>query len=160
VERSTGCHQRPNVGSVSGNEQDDQRALRVFIADSADAEWVELTAGEQLAVRVSEPDLQRAQRARARLRADAPVAVILDITVLVAEDYRSARCGMTAVAADSPAEVQYVGTLDGLAGLVADIFVAGVADGVTLISATPEQDVRALAAAMLVRIADRLPVAA
>jgi hypothetical protein len=145
---------------VSGNESDDQRALRVFTADATDAEWVELTSGQQLAVRVSAPDLQQAQRARARLRAEAPVAVVLDITVLVADDYRSARCVMSAVAADSPAEIQYVGTLDGLAGLVGDIFVAGVADGVTLISATPEQDIRAVAQAMLLRIADRLPVAA
>jgi hypothetical protein len=148
------------VGGVSGNEQDNRRALRVFTADAADSEWVELTSGEQPAVRVSAPDLQRAQRATARIRADAPVAVVLDITVLVAEDYRSARRGMSAVAADSPATVQYVGTLEGLAGLVADIFVAGVADGVTLISATPHQDVRVLAEAMLARIAERLPVAA
>jgi hypothetical protein len=134
--------------------------LRVFTADAADAEWIELTSGAQPAVRFSAPDLQQAQRASARLRADAPVAVVLDITVLVAEDYRSARLGMSPVEADSPATVQYVGTLDGLAGLVADIFVAGVADGVTLISAVSQQDVRLLGEAMLARIAERLTVAA
>lgn len=121
---------------------------------------MELTSSEQPAVRVSALDLQQAQRARTRIRSDADVAVVLDITVLVAEDYRSAYRGMTAVQSDAPESVQYVGTVDGLAGLVADIFVAGVADGVTLIPATPHQDVRVLATAMLARIADRLTIAA
>jgi hypothetical protein len=151
------------VGRVSVNERADRRALRVFVAspaDNVDADWIELTTGEQPAVRVSALDLQQAQRARARIRNDADVAVVLDITVLVAEDYRSAYRGMTAVQSDSPASVRYAGTLDGLVGLVADIFVAGVADGVTLIPATPQQDVEVLAAAVLARIGDRLTVAA
>jgi hypothetical protein len=149
---------------VSVNERADRRALRVFVASSgdvsADADWVELTSGEQPAVRVSALDLQQAQRVRARIRRDEDVAVVLDITVLVAEDYRSAYRGMTAVQSDAPASVHYAGTVDGLAGLVADIFVAGVADGVTLIPATPQQDVRVLAAAVVARIGDRLTVAA
>ena len=111
-------------------------------------------------MRVSALDLQQAQRARARIRSDADVSVVLDVTVLIADDYRSAHRGMAAVQSDSLDSVRYAGTLDGLAGLVADIFVAGVADGVTLISATPQQDVRVLAAAMLAHIGDRLPVAA
>jgi hypothetical protein len=130
-------------------------------ADAVDADWVELTSGDEPAVRVSALDLQQAQRARNRIRSDADVSVVLDITVLVAEDYRSAFRGMSAVQSDdAPASVQYAGTLDGLAGLVADIFVARVADGVTLVPATPQQDVRVLATALLARIADRLPVAA
>ncbi|WP_435405617.1 hypothetical protein [Mycolicibacterium komossense] len=129
-------------------------------ADSGDAGWVEVTSDGQPAVRVSAPDLQQAQRARARIRRHDAVSVVLDITVLVAEDYRSARRGMSAAQDDAPASVRYAGTLDGLAGLIADIVVAGVADGVTLISATPDQDVRALAEQVLARIAARLHVAA
>jgi hypothetical protein len=150
---------------VSVTERAERRALRVFIAPPGgvadDAEWVELTSGEQPAVRVSALDLQQAQRARTRIHSGGEdVAVVLDITVLVADDYRSAFRGMSAVQSDAPASVQYAGTLDGLAGLVADVFVAGVADGVTLIPATPQQDVRVLAAAMLARIGDRLTIAA
>ena len=51
------------------------------------------------------------------------------------------------------------GTIDGLAGLVADIIMADVADGVTFIPASPEQDMRTLADAALHRIARRLPLA-
>jgi hypothetical protein len=149
---------------VSVNERADRRALRVFAASSgdvsADADWVELTSDVQPAVRISALDLQQAQRVRTRIRNDEDVAVILDITVLVADDYRSAYRGMTAVQSDAPASVHYAGTVAGLAGLVADIFVAGVADGVTLIPATPQQDVLALAAAVLTRLGDRLTIAA
>jgi len=68
------------------------------------------------------------------------VAVILDVTVAVAGDFRSARSVL------GPAEhtVHYAGTVDGLAGLVSDIAMAGVADGVTLIPASPRQDLRDL----------------
>ena len=55
--------------------------------------------------------------------------------------------------------LQYAGTIDGLAGLVADIFMADVADGVTFIPASPQQDVREVADAALDRIARRLPLA-
>jgi hypothetical protein len=91
---------------------------------------------------------------RGRITED--VAVILDITVAVAVDFRSARDAMPRVDGDT---LRYAGTIDGLAGLVADIFMAGVADGVTFIPATPEQDMRALADAALDRIALRLPLA-
>jgi len=152
------------VGGVSVNERADRRAPRIFVAaagaDSGDADWVEVTSDGQVAVRVSAPDLQQAQRARARIQRDEPVPVVLDITVLVAEDYRSARRGMSAVQDDAPASVQYAGTLDGLAGLIADIFVAGVADGVTLIPGNADQDVRRLAQDVVGRIAARLNVAA
>jgi hypothetical protein len=67
---------------------------------------------------------------------------------------------MSAVQDDAPASVQYAGTLDGLAGLIADIFVAGVADGVTLIPGNADQDVRRLAQDVVGRIAARLNVAA
>ncbi len=66
--------------------------------------------------------------------------MILDVAVSVADDWRIALAAISAQ--DGPPTVQYVGTVDGLAGLVADLYVAGVADGVTLIAATPDGDVR------------------
>jgi hypothetical protein len=99
-----------------------------------------LTDGAVPAVRVVADDLLQAKRARARIRADSDeVAVILDVTVAVAADFRSARKLLESVDG-----VRYAGTVDGLAGLIADIETAGVADGVTLIAATPGQDLLAV----------------
>ena len=53
--------------------------------------------------------------------------------------------------------LHYAGTIDGLAGLVADIFIADVADGVTFIPRRP-QHIREFADAALDRIARRLPL--
>lgn len=129
----------------------------------ADGDWIELTAGAPPAVRLSAADLQQAQRASARLRdgtgTDA-ASVILDVTVLVADDVRSAIRRMSALGVDDGASLHYAGTLDGLAGLVADIFVTGVADGVTLLPAVPQQDLKAVGEAVLARIAERVPIAA
>lgn len=130
-----------------------QRALRVFVADT---EWTELTDGEQPAVRFSAPDLQQAQRLRRRLAG----AAVLDVTVVVDDDFRSAQHRLDALDTDSSDTLAYAGTLDGLAGLIADIYLAGVADGVTLIPATPQQDARSLGEATLERVAARLQTAA
>lgn len=124
-----------------------------------------MTAGSAPAVRVRAPDLKAAQKARGRIRGEegqAGVSVVLDVTVLVAADFQAARRLMPTLDTDPGpgASLQYAGTLDGLAGLIADIFVAGVADGVTLIPAAGQQNVTALADATLARIAERLPVAA
>jgi hypothetical protein len=127
--------------------------LRLFVADASGDNWNELTSGEVTAVRLAARDLQQARRARSRVTDD--VAVILDITVAVAADFRSARDAMPSV---DDGTLHYAGTIDGLAGLVADIFMADVADGVTFIPASPEQDVRELADAALDRIARRLPL--
>ena len=121
------------------------------MADASGGNWSELTRGAAEAVRLAAPDLQQARRARGRIADD--VAVILDITVAVAADFRSARNSM------ATGTLQYAGTIDGLAGLVADIFMADVADGVTFIPASPQQDVREVADAALDRIARRLPLA-
>jgi hypothetical protein len=129
------------------------RGLRLFVADASGGNWSELTSGEATAVRLAAPDLQLARRARGRISGD--VAVILDITVTVAADFRSARDAMPIVNDDT---LHYAGTIDGLAGLVADIFMAEVADGVTFIPASPEQDMGKLADAALDRIARRLPL--
>jgi|SRR5689334_10481849 len=108
------------------------------MADTGD--WTELTDGAEPAVRISAPDLARARRIRAGVEGD--VAVILDVKVAVGPDFRSARRALQ-VATDD-ADVRYVGTVLGLAGLVADIEAAGVADGVTLVAAAPGQDLRAV----------------
>lgn len=123
---------RPRPSSYRGG-------VRLFVADEA---WSELTCGPEPVVRVAADDLQQARRARARLRDDdGEVAVILDVTVAVAGDVRAACASFGADA--SVRGVRYAGTVRGLAGLIADIETAGVADGVTLVgvasppSATP-----------------------
>lgn len=63
--------------------------------------------------------------------------MILDVTVAVARDFRAA-CG--AFDASSADTVRYAGNLAGLVGLIGDIDSAGVADGVTLIAASAQQD--------------------
>jgi hypothetical protein len=101
-------------------------------------------------VRVAAPDLQQARRASARIRAHGEdVAVILDVTVAVAGDFRSAR----RVLEPDGATVHYAGTVDGLAGLIFDIDRADVADGVTLIPASPRQNLRTLGRDVLHRLA-------
>jgi hypothetical protein len=102
----------------------------------------ELTDGDKRTVRIAATDLQQARRKRAQIRADGDdVAVILDIVVAVAGDYRSAR---SEFGGTDLGTVEYAGTIDGLAGLIADIAAAGVADGVTLIAASRVQDLRAV----------------
>jgi urease gamma subunit len=126
--------------------------VRVFVADAPSGDWSELTDGDQRTVRVAASDLQQARRARARIRARGEdVAVILDITVAVAGDFRSAR----SVLGPADHTVHYAGTVDGLAGLISDIARADVADGVTLIPASPRQDLRTLGRDVLHRLASR-----
>jgi urease gamma subunit len=121
------------------------------VANAPNGDWSELTDGDQRTVRVTASDLQQARRARARILARGEdVAVILDITVAVAGDFRSARSVL-----DHSESVHYAGTIDGLAGLVSDIGRAGVADGVTLINASPRQDLRELGRDVLHRLASR-----
>ncbi len=114
--------------------------------------WTELTDGGQRTVRVAARDLQHARRASATIRAHGDdVAVILDVTVAVAADFRSAR----RVFEPDGATVHYAGTVDGLAGLISDIERADVANGVTLIPASPRQDLAALGRDVLHRLAVR-----
>ena len=126
--------------------------MRLFVADAPSGDWSELTDGAQRTVRVAAPDLQQARGARARIRARGEdVAVILDVTVAVAGDFRSAR----RVLGPTDHTVHYAGTVDGLAGLISDIASAEVADGVTLIPASPRQDLRELGRDVLHRLASR-----
>lgn len=125
--------------------------MRLFVADTPGGDWSELTHGDQRTVRVAAPDLQQARRARARILARGKdVAVILDVTVAVAADFRSARSIL-----DHSESVYYAGTVDGLAGLVSDIWRAGVADGVTLIPVSPRQDLRDIGRDVLRRLTSR-----
>ncbi len=132
-----------------------RRALRVFITEAGGA-VTELTGGGNPVVRLSAPDLQEARRRRRRLPAD--VAVVLDLAVSVADDARTALAAIPDQDAD--AGVHYAGTVDGLAGLVADLYVAGVADGVTLIPVAPGEDLGPRAHAALRRIQERLRISA
>ena len=68
-------------------------------------------------------------------------------------DFRTARASL---AADHRQTVRYAGTVDGLAGLIADIELAGVADGVTLIPVGPRQDLRGVGRDVLNRLALRV----
>jgi urease gamma subunit len=122
------------------------------VADAPSGDWNELTDGDQRTVRVAAPDLQQARRVRARIRARGDdVAVILDVTVAVASDFRSAR----SVLGSADHTVHYAGTVEGLAGLISDIARADVADGVTLIAASPRQDLRDLGRDVLHRLTAR-----
>ncbi|WKG03008.1 hypothetical protein [Mycolicibacterium sp. HK-90] len=126
--------------------------VRIFVADAES--WTELTDGDQPTARISAPDLAQARRIRSGLKSeDDTVSVILDVTVAVAGDYRSARCSLTVAGSD--AEVRYVGTIDGLTGLIADIEAAGVADGVTLLPSAPDQELRVLGGDVLRRLEAR-----
>jgi hypothetical protein len=132
----------------------DMPELRVFIAET-DGAWTELTEGGRPVVRLSAPNLQEAARRRRKLPAD--VSVVLDLAVSVADDPRTALDAISGH--DGDEGVRYAGTVDGLAGLVTDLVVAGVADGVTLIPVGSE-DLRPRADAALSRIQDRLRIRA
>ena len=126
-----------------------RRGVRLFVSDGSADDWSELTPHERPVVRLSASDLQRAQRGTARLRAErTDVDVILDITVAVPGSFR-------ALDGDAPGTLRYAGTVDGLTGLVADIERADVADGVTLIAASPHHDPAALGEAVLANLALR-----
>lgn len=125
------------------------------MADEAGGDVSELTSGGRPVVRLTAPDLQRAQRGRARIHAAGRgVAVILDVAVAVPGDFRTA-----AASPKSQDTVHYAGTVAGLAGLIADIDSAGVADGVTLIPTTELEpgELRRLGQDVLGRLADREP---
>lgn len=88
--------------------------MRLFLSDDAGVR--ELTDGHQPIIRVAAPDLQRARRVRARIRSGPEdLAVILDVTVAVAGDFRSARSAFDAGdSADAGDTIRYAGTVAGL----------------------------------------------
>jgi hypothetical protein len=127
--------------------------VRLFFASELDDDWTELTTGGRPVVRFAAPDLQLAKRDGARIRAERPdVDVILDVRVTVTGDFRSARAWL---ASEVKSTVQYAGTVDGLTGLIADIELAGVADGVTLVPDGARLDVDGVGRDVLRLLADR-----
>lgn len=96
--------------------------------------WTELS-GRHLdltdpdVVRVNAIDLRHAQRIRAGYGPD--VTVLLDVEVVIDTDGSRARRRFAELVRRPG--VSYAGTPAGLAGLIADIHAAGVADGVTLL---------------------------
>ncbi len=126
--------------------------MRLFL--SGDPGVRELTDGDQPIIRVAAPDLQRARRVRDRIRSGPEdLAVILDVTVAVADDFRSARRAFDAAAPGDT--IRYAGTVAGLVGLIGDIETAGVADGVTLIAASDGQDLGLIGHEVLRGLASR-----
>ncbi len=66
------------------------------------------------------------------------VSVFVDIEVIIDRDARSARLALAALDARlttprTPDSLRYIGTASGLAGLIVDIHVLGIADGVALL---------------------------
>ncbi|UMB68322.1 hypothetical protein [Mycobacterium paraterrae] len=108
-------------------------------------QWRELTPpppGGVETVRIEAPDLRRAQRFSAQIRADAVddgcgPSVMLDIEVVIDADPPTARRRLSAALETlndcASNTVRFVGTASGLAGLIADVYVLGIADGVALI---------------------------
>lgn len=112
---------------------------RLRLAVDLGRDWVDLAAcnGPNFAtVRIKASDLRAAQRETARIRRGArersdhrdATTVLVDLEAMTAEHFSAAHAHLLA-----PGEsLRYVGTPAGLAGLIGDIFVADVADGVTL----------------------------
>ncbi|WP_033292581.1 hypothetical protein [Amycolatopsis jejuensis] len=127
-------------------------ALRVFVDGS---DWHEVTEGAAAPVRVRAADLQQAQALRALYRAQAAregkdpdgIAVIVDLPVLLASGNREALAALAA-SGEEPSTLNYVGTVGGLQGLLADMRAVEVADGVTLSALAGHNDLDAVIAAL------------
>lgn len=133
-----------------------QLAVTVDDSDSGGtiARWTVLSdpAASSLStnvIRIHAIDLREAQRKTAKKRAEvsarggdpAQVRVFVDLEVMIAEDPRAAYAEwirLERAAGCTPSSLEYVGTARGLAGLIADIHAAQVADGVTLVPHTPD----------------------
>jgi hypothetical protein len=91
------------------------------------------------------PDLATAQRERRRMRSSSAgesPSILLEVEAVVAETYGQARARLADADGTVHSEqltIRYVGTAVGLAGLIADIAAADVADGV-VISPVPLSD--------------------
>jgi hypothetical protein len=92
-------------------------------------------------VRIRAADLAESQEIRRRSRRaceaagheDTTISVILVLEVHIAAEARIARKELAASTVGRPESVRYVGTSSGLAGLIADIKAASVADGVVIV---------------------------
>jgi len=124
------------------------RPLRVGL-QLATGEWIDLTAGDagpERTVRIQAVDLRSACQHSSALREEATgpdegaISVLVDIEVMIDEDARSAREALDRLNDGRPTpdhrSLMYVGTAKGLAGLIADMHVLRIADGVTLVPLT------------------------
>ena len=130
--------------------------FRIAVADR-DGAWRELTAGDPAPVdRVRAPSLSVAADRAAR----ASKPVFVDVDVVLAESVRAALDLLDERHPGRPSSsIVHAGTVETLAGLLWDLWAAGVADGVTLIA----DDAEALAALITGRVvpllaARRLPL--
>lgn len=107
------------------------RPLRLGVALADGIRWNSDGAVE----RIRAADLGEIWRKSIRVRRARPdVDVVADIDVVIAADARAARALLASTEGDSADRAMlYVGTPAGLAGLVADIYALGIADGAVLI---------------------------
>jgi alkanesulfonate monooxygenase SsuD/methylene tetrahydromethanopterin reductase-like flavin-dependent oxidoreductase (luciferase family) len=92
-------------------------------------------------MRIRASDLRDAARKAAMVRADATAEghrppVLIDVEVVIDRDAASARKTLATLESTPegpPRPLRYVGTPRGLAGLIADIHVLDIADGVVLL---------------------------
>jgi hypothetical protein len=120
------------------------RPLRVGL-QLAGGEWIDLTAAgddPERTVRIQAVDLRSAGAHSSALREEATgpdeggISVLVDIEVMIDEDARSAREALDRLNDGHQSRhrsLVYVGTAKGLAGLIADMHVLRIADGVTLV---------------------------
>lgn len=148
------------AGESGGNSSSAARALHLAVSvDDFDsggtiARWTVLS--DPVAsnpstdiIRIHAIDLREAQRKTAKKRAEVAarggdpthVRVFVDVDVTIAENPRAAYAEWSRLepaARRTPSSLEYVGTARGLAGLIADIHAAQVADGVTLVPHTAD----------------------
>lgn len=122
--------------------------LRVFVASprrSANP-WLEVTRSTASVTHIRAGTLLEAQRVTKRLhederlnRPEEQTAVVLEVEIALDADPGSARRSLARERCpmDVHDNVRFVGTSPGLAGLIADIYVAEVADGVALVPLLP-----------------------
>ncbi|QEN15371.1 hypothetical protein ACRDU6_24185 [Mycolicibacterium sp. ELW1] len=109
--------------------------LRLGVAANDGVRWYR----DIPAQRIRGIDLSDVSRKSVRARRAHPHAdVVADIDVVIAPDAATARGLLAENLGESDGEViLYVGTPAGLAGLVADIYALGIADGAVLIPGAP-----------------------
>ena len=134
------------MASSSGVASDEHESSTIHVcldvSATADAENHVWLTGSPPAktVFIRADDLGQAQSMRTRIRRElgiegeaTSVAVVLELETHIADDARTARKELASSSTGATKTVRYVGTSSGLAGLVADIEAASVADAVLII---------------------------
>ncbi|WP_020112944.1 hypothetical protein [Rhodococcus sp. 114MFTsu3.1] len=135
------------VASSWGVESDEHESSTIHVcldasatADAEDHVWLTGSPPAKT-VFIRADDLGQAQSMRTRIRRElgtegedaASFAVVLELETHIADDARTARKELASSSTGATKTVRYVGTSSGLAGLVADIEAASVADAVLII---------------------------